>query len=311
MTGQGGWPLTAFCDTEGVPFYGGTYFPPEPRQGMPSFPMVMEAVAKSWATQREQIAEMAGRVREQLGAIGRLEPRPGELGRAVVEGAVSQLRTAADMEHGGFGGAPKFPPSSALELMLAVGEPEPVRGDPGRDGGRRDQRPDRRRLRALLGRPDLARPPLREDALRQRAARPGVSARLPGAGRSSAGARSPSARSTGRCARCAGPRAASTRRSTPTPRARRVGSTSGRRPRSGRRSARPGLAELADEVIAYYGVTEARQLRGPQHPQPDRPPRRTGARPGSTRRARRSMRRARSASGRASTTSASPRGTRS
>ncbi len=127
MTGQGGWPLTSFCDTEGVPFYGGTYFPPEPRQGMPSFPMVLEAVAKSWADQREQISEMAGRVREQLGAIGRLEPRPGELGRAVVEGAVSQLRTAADMEHGGFGGAPKFPPSSALELMLAVGEPEPVR----------------------------------------------------------------------------------------------------------------------------------------------------------------------------------------
>ena len=66
-------------------------------------------------------------MREQLGAIGRLEPRPGELGRAVVEGAVSQLRTAADMEHGGIGGAPKFPPSSALELMLAAGEPEPVR----------------------------------------------------------------------------------------------------------------------------------------------------------------------------------------
>jgi len=127
MTGQGGWPLTTFCDPDGVPFYGGTYFPPEPRQGMPSFPMVLEAVAKSWTDQREQIGEMAGRVREQLGAVGRLEPQAGELGRAVVEGAVSQLRTATDMEHGGFGGAPKFPPASALELMLTVGEPEPVR----------------------------------------------------------------------------------------------------------------------------------------------------------------------------------------
>ena len=126
MTGQGGWPLTAFCDPEGVPFYGGTYFPPEPRQGMPSFPMVLEAVARSWTTQREQIAEMAGRVREQLGAIGRMEPQTGEPGRAAVEGAVSKLRTAADTEHGGLGGAPKFPPASALELMLTVGEPGPV-----------------------------------------------------------------------------------------------------------------------------------------------------------------------------------------
>src|SRR4051812_8078937 len=67
MTGHGGWPLTAFCDPEGVPFYTGTYFPPEPRQGMPSFRMVMEAVVESWHTQREQIAEAAGRIRERPG----------------------------------------------------------------------------------------------------------------------------------------------------------------------------------------------------------------------------------------------------
>ena len=76
MTGQGGWPLTAFCDPQGVPFYGGTYFPPEPRQGMPSFAMVMEAVDKSWSTQREQIAEMTGRVRERARRRRRgMEPR--------------------------------------------------------------------------------------------------------------------------------------------------------------------------------------------------------------------------------------------
>src|SRR6187431_928919 len=56
MTGQGGWPLTVFLDSEGVPFYGGTYFPPEPRQGMPSFRMVMEAVQRSWSDEREKIA---------------------------------------------------------------------------------------------------------------------------------------------------------------------------------------------------------------------------------------------------------------
>ena len=126
MTGQGGWPLTAFCDPDGVPFYGGTYFPPEERQGMPSFRMVMEAVGRSWETQREQIAEMATRIRDQLGAVGRIEPGDTALNRGIVEGAVSALRVAADMEHGGFGGAPKFPPASALELMLTVGEPAPV-----------------------------------------------------------------------------------------------------------------------------------------------------------------------------------------
>ena len=67
MTGHGGWPLTAFLDPEGVPFYGGTYFPPEPRQGMPSFRMVMEAVVESWSTQRERIRAAAARIREQLG----------------------------------------------------------------------------------------------------------------------------------------------------------------------------------------------------------------------------------------------------
>jgi uncharacterized protein len=126
MTGHGGWPLTAFCDPQGVPFYGGTYFPPEPRQGMPSFPMVIEAVVQSWATQREQIREATGRIRGQLSAVGEIEPSDAELGRGVVEGAVSRLRMAADMEHGGFGAAPKFPPASALELMLTINETAPV-----------------------------------------------------------------------------------------------------------------------------------------------------------------------------------------
>src|SRR3954470_24655872 len=74
MTGHGGWPLTAFLDPDGVPFYGGTYFPPEPRHGMPSFRTVMEAVVESWGTQRERIRASADRIKEQLGAIGRIEP---------------------------------------------------------------------------------------------------------------------------------------------------------------------------------------------------------------------------------------------
>ena len=122
MTGQGGWPLTAFCDPAGVPFYGGTYFPPEPRQGMPSFRMVMEAVVESWTGQRERIDAAAGRIRGQLAAAARIEPSDEPLSQEVVEAAVGQLRMRADMRYGGFGGAPKFPPASALELLLARGE---------------------------------------------------------------------------------------------------------------------------------------------------------------------------------------------
>ena len=126
MTGQGGWPLNAVCDPEGVPFYGGTYFPPEQRHGMPSFRMVMEAVVGSWETQREQIREAAARIREQLAAVGRIEPGGDLPGPEVLDAAVAQLHEHADRVHGGFGPAPKFPPASALELLLARGETDPV-----------------------------------------------------------------------------------------------------------------------------------------------------------------------------------------
>jgi len=126
MTGHGGWPLTAFLDPEGVPFYGGTYFPPQQRQGLPSFLMVMEAIVGSWTSQREQIDAAAGRIREQLGAVARIEPSDEPLTPQLLEGADRQLRERADMENGGIGGAPKFPPSSALELLLARGEREVV-----------------------------------------------------------------------------------------------------------------------------------------------------------------------------------------
>jgi uncharacterized protein YyaL (SSP411 family) len=126
MTGHGGWPLTGFLDPDGVPFYGGTYFPPESRQGMPSFRMVMEAIAEAWAQRREEIVAAAPRTREALGAIGRLEPSNELLGETILEDAVRALRGQADMRHGGFGGAPKFPPSSALELLLARGATDVV-----------------------------------------------------------------------------------------------------------------------------------------------------------------------------------------
>jgi uncharacterized protein len=125
ISGQGGWPMTVFLDPEGVPFYGGTYFPPNEGRGMPSFRMVMEAVLDAYRGKREEIRERAPQMRARLAAIG--EAAPGEAPEAaILEEAVARLRQAADIERGGFGGAPKFPPASALELLLARGEREMV-----------------------------------------------------------------------------------------------------------------------------------------------------------------------------------------
>jgi hypothetical protein len=127
MTGHGGWPMTVFLDSDGVPFYGGTYFPPDESRGMPSFRMVMEAVVDAYATKREAIRERAPEVRQRLAAIGEIEPRPGGAGEPELAEATRRLLAAADRSYGGFGGAPKFPPASSLELLLARGETEVVR----------------------------------------------------------------------------------------------------------------------------------------------------------------------------------------
>jgi len=119
ISGQGGWPMTVFLDPDGVPFYGGTYFPPEESRGMPSFRMVMEAVVDAFERKRDEIRERAGDARARLGAIGRVEPAAAKPEETLLDDAVEQLLASADREHGGFGGAPKFPPCSALELLLA------------------------------------------------------------------------------------------------------------------------------------------------------------------------------------------------
>ncbi|HEU5252138.1 MAG TPA: thioredoxin domain-containing protein [Solirubrobacterales bacterium] len=125
ISGHGGWPMTVFLDPDGVPFYGGTYFPPDEGRGMPSFRMVMEAVVHAFETQREEIRERAPQVRAGLGAIGEVEPRdlPGE---SHLSEAVQRLLAGGDRRHGGFGGAPKFPPASSLELLMSRGETEVV-----------------------------------------------------------------------------------------------------------------------------------------------------------------------------------------
>ncbi len=126
ISGHGGWPMTVFCDPDGVPFYGGTYFPPDENRGMPSFRMVMEAVLDAFENRREELRERAPETRVRLGAIGAIEPAGEAPGAELLKVAIATLEEAADMERGGFRGAPKFPPASALELLMARGVTEPV-----------------------------------------------------------------------------------------------------------------------------------------------------------------------------------------
>jgi uncharacterized protein YyaL (SSP411 family) len=119
MAGQGGWPLNVFIDPDGVPFYGGTYFPPEPRHGMPSFRQVLEAVADAWRTRRDELREAAPRTVEALSAASRAKAPAGEPSSGQLDEAEKGLAGQFDPNHGGFGGAPKFPPASALEFLMA------------------------------------------------------------------------------------------------------------------------------------------------------------------------------------------------
>jgi hypothetical protein len=118
FTGQGGWPMTVFLDPQGVPFYGGTYFPPDTGRGVPSFRMVMEAVLEAYRGQRDEIRGRAATTVGRLEALAKIEPG-GVPSAAQLAAAVTTLLGRADPENGGFGGAPKFPPASALELILS------------------------------------------------------------------------------------------------------------------------------------------------------------------------------------------------
>jgi uncharacterized protein YyaL (SSP411 family) len=124
LTGHGGWPMTVFLTPEGEPFFGGTYFPPEPRHGLPSFTQLLTAVAEAWRDRREQIQRDASSITEHLrrGAEASREP----LTPSLLADAVRGLGGTLDPVWGGFGNAPKFPPASTLEFLLRRGELEPA-----------------------------------------------------------------------------------------------------------------------------------------------------------------------------------------
>ena len=122
MTGSGGWPLNVFVTPEQVPFYAGTYYPPEPRHGMPSWPTVLQAVAQAWDTQREEIRAQNEAMAARLAGAARLRPAEGPLSAQILDDAVAQLAAQFDSVHGGWGGAPKFPAASTIEFLLRRGE---------------------------------------------------------------------------------------------------------------------------------------------------------------------------------------------
>jgi hypothetical protein len=122
MTGQGGWPLNVFLTPEQVPFYTGTYFPPEDRGGMPSWRRILEAVTEAWTEKREQIRAGSERVVERLQGGAVIEPSTDVLDPTILDEAAATLRANYDAVNGGFGGAPKFPPASAIEFLLRRGE---------------------------------------------------------------------------------------------------------------------------------------------------------------------------------------------
>ena len=121
MTGQGGWPMTCFLTPDGEPFHCGTYYPPSPRQGMPSFPQLLVAVSEAWTARPDELRKGASQI------IAPLAEKSGPLSESVVDAdalaaAAAKLREDVDPVRGGFGGAPKFPPSMVLEFLLRHSE---------------------------------------------------------------------------------------------------------------------------------------------------------------------------------------------
>jgi hypothetical protein len=126
ISGQGGWPLTAFLTPDGKPYFGGTYFPPDERYGRPSFQRVLLTMADAFANRREEVEESAGSVMMAIehneSFSGKAEVLGSGLGEALLEKVIASIVKQFDEKNGGFGSQPKFPHPGALDLLIdAVG----------------------------------------------------------------------------------------------------------------------------------------------------------------------------------------------
>jgi uncharacterized protein YyaL (SSP411 family) len=126
LTGQGGWPTTVFVTPAGEPFFGGTYYPPEPRHGLPAFRQVLRAVADAYRERPEDVAQQAAALVGALRRSAETAPSSEPPTAALLEQAEASLRAGVDPRWGGFGHAPKFPPASALEFLLRRRALEPA-----------------------------------------------------------------------------------------------------------------------------------------------------------------------------------------
>ena len=128
LSGQGGWPMTVFLTPDGEPFFGGTYFPPEPRHGLPAFRQVLGAVAEAYRDRRDDVARQGAVLVHALRDGAAREPSRDPLTEELLDDAVAVLRSQYDAQWGGFGHAPKFPPASVIEFLLRRGQFEPALG---------------------------------------------------------------------------------------------------------------------------------------------------------------------------------------
>jgi len=120
LTGQGGWPMTVFLTPEGEPFLGGTYYPPEPRHGLPSFQQVLTAVSDAYRERRGDVSRQASAIVDAVRQSAELRPSTDPLTESMLGEAARALERQFDREWGGWGGAPKFPPASTLEFLLRM-----------------------------------------------------------------------------------------------------------------------------------------------------------------------------------------------
>ncbi len=118
MTGHGGWPMTVFLTPDGEPFYGGTYFPPDDRHGLPAFSRILKAVADSYSNRPEAIAASAASMRGIYEAAAARDTTRGPIDDAFLERAAHAIVSTYDARRGGFGAAPKFPPTMVLDFLL-------------------------------------------------------------------------------------------------------------------------------------------------------------------------------------------------
>jgi uncharacterized protein len=118
MTGHGGWPMTVFLTPEGVPFYGGTYFPKDDRHGMPSFTRILQSVSNAYRSKRDDVARTSASVREMYAVATEGTRSAGPLTPELLDRAYRSLAERYDEQNGGFDGAPKFPQTMSLDFLL-------------------------------------------------------------------------------------------------------------------------------------------------------------------------------------------------